>query len=166
MLIKPFAVLVNPAIIWAVIMLAFPILWLVGISLVNAQIFFAPSYLLTTARLGYLSAGPVIGGVIACVLCGWLSDFVAKTMSRRNNGIYEPEFRLLLIAGLALVSAIGYFLFGNLITEGTSVVGIVAIFALTSAGPQFAAVNVGTYIVDAFRDISTPVFIITVRRSV
>jgi hypothetical protein len=57
LLITPFLTLVNPAVIWAIITLAFPVLWLVGLSLVIAQIFAGPPYSLDPTQLGYMWAG-------------------------------------------------------------------------------------------------------------
>jgi hypothetical protein len=159
--LRPFFILCNPAVIWAVITLAFPVLWVVGISFVIAQIFSAPPYLLTTVQLGYLSAGPVVGGTLACLLVGAISDPIVKRISRRNGGVYEPEFRLVLMLGLFFFSALGYFLFGNLIVEGKSAAGMAAIWGVIIVTVQFAAVVVGTYMVDAYREISVEVFIIS-----
>jgi hypothetical protein len=161
MVVRPFFILLNPAVVWAVVLIAFPTLWLVGISFVIAQIFSAPPYLLNTTDLGYLSAGPVVGGTLGCILCGWISDPIVKYISRRNNGTYEPEFRLVIMVFATLCSVIGYFLFGNLIVQGKSAVGIAAIWAIMVASVQFVTVAVGSYMVDAFRNISIEVFIIS-----
>jgi hypothetical protein len=64
MVVRPFFILLNPAVLWSVISIAIPTLWLVGFSFVIAQIFSAPPYLLNTQQLGYLSAGPVVGGTL------------------------------------------------------------------------------------------------------
>ncbi|KAH8645576.1 major facilitator superfamily domain-containing protein [Ilyonectria robusta] len=161
MLTRPFFVLINPAVAWSILMVSFCSVWVIGISLVIAQIFSAPPYLLNTAQLGYIAFGPVIGGSIGCIICGALSDPVARWMTKRNNGIYEPEFRLPLMLLLPFVSTIGYFLFGNLITEGKSPVAAAAMWGVVFVSVQVAAVSTGAYIVDAFRDISVEAFIIS-----
>lgn len=160
LIIRPFAILMNPAVIWAVITLSFPVLWVVAISFVIAQIFGSPPYLLTTAQLGYLSAGPVVGGTLGCLLCGWIADPIAKWITRKNSGVYEPEFRLVLIIGVVIFSALGYFLFGNLISEGKSPAGMAAVWSIIIVTVQFVAMTVGTYMVDAYRDISVEIFVI------
>lgn len=153
--------MINPAVIWAVLLLSFPTLWLVGINVVIAQIFASPPYLLDAADLGYLSAGPLVGGTLGCLLCGFIADPIIKWISRRNHGVYEPEFRLLLIFGLAFFSTLGYFMFGNLIGQGKSPAGMAAIWSVIVVTIQFASMAVGTYMVDAFRNISVEVFIMT-----
>jgi hypothetical protein len=160
MLIRPFFCLLNPAITWAILIVAFASVWVIGISIVIAQIFSAPPFLLNTAQLGYIGAGPTVGGFLGCILCGALSDPIARFFTRRNNGIYEPEFRLPLMALLPVVSTIGYFCFGNLITQGKSPVAASAMWGLVFVAVQVAAVSTGAYIVDAFRDISVEAFII------
>lgn len=144
MIIRPFFLLINPVVAWSILIVSFCSVWVIGISLVIAQIFSAPPYLLNTAQLGYIAFGPVVGGSIGCILCGALSDPVARWMTRRNNGIYEPEFRLPLMLLLPIVSTIGYFLFGNLITEGKSPVGAAAMWGVVFVSVQVAAVSTGT----------------------
>jgi len=100
MIVRPFFLLVNPVVSWSILIVAFSSVWVIGISLVVAQVFSAPPFLLNTAQLGYISAGPTVGGFLGCILCGALSDPVARWLTRRNNGIYEPEFRLPLILPL------------------------------------------------------------------
>ncbi|KPM34784.1 hypothetical protein AK830_g11791 [Neonectria ditissima] len=174
MLTRLFFIWINPAVTWSILMVSFCSVWVIGISLVIAQIFSAPPYLLNTAQLGYIAFGPVISGSIGCIICGALSDPVARWMTKRNNGIYEPEFRLPLMLLLPFVSTIGYFLFGNLITEGKSPVAAAAMWGIVSSralepaaflvvffSVQVAAVSTGAYIVDSFRDISVEAFIIS-----
>lgn len=57
LILTPIGTLANPATIWAVITLAFPVLWLVGLMLVIAQIFSVPPYNLDPTQLGYMWAG-------------------------------------------------------------------------------------------------------------
>jgi hypothetical protein len=84
MLIRPFFCLLNPAITWAILIVAFASVWVIGISIVIAQIFSAPPFLLNTAQLGYIGAGPTAGGFLGCILCGALSDPIARFFTRRN----------------------------------------------------------------------------------
>jgi hypothetical protein len=147
LLLTPFGTLVNPAVIWALITLAFPVLWLVGLSLVIAQIFAGPPYSLNPTQLGYMWAGrkfcapllatrtdstsAIVVGFLTSAFAGPMSDWSAKWLSRRNGGKYEPEFRLFLVSGIAVFCGLGYCLFGYLISKGVSVVAISVVFGLT-----------------------------------
>lgn len=159
LILSPLLIIYNPAVIWASITIAFPVLWLVGITVVVAQIFSSPPYSMSPKDIGYLSAGPIVAGMLANIVIGSLSDWSVKLLSRRNRGLYEPEFRLFIVVGLFICAAIGYFLIGYLISEQSSTVGISVAYGITLAGCQFSAVAVGTYIVDAYRAISVDVFI-------
>ena len=160
MIVSPFLILTNAAVLWSTLTISFPVLWIVGISLVIAQIFSVPPYSLTPTQIGYMSTGPLISGLFANLMCAIISDWSVKWLSRKNNGIYEPEFRLFLIIGLVVSAALGYYLFGYLISEGSSVVVISVIYAIITGGAQFAAVCVGAYMVDAYRALSVDIFII------
>ncbi|KAK3326925.1 major facilitator superfamily domain-containing protein [Cercophora scortea] len=159
--IDPILVLGNPTAIWAVMLASFPTLWLVAINLLIAQIFSAPPFLLTTRQLGYMSAGPAVGGTIGSIITGLLSDPLIKYMSRKNKGVYEPEFRLLLVAPAVALSAIAYFMFGSFVEQGKSPVVMATLWGIAVAALQFIMMAVGTYCVDAYRASSVEIFIAT-----
>ena len=161
MILRPIFVLINPVVSWSILVIGFTSVWVIGISFVVAQIFAAPPYLLDAAQLGYIAAGPVVGGVLGCILCGWVSDPIVRWISRRNNGVYEPEFRLPLMAGVPISCGIGYFLFGYFAANGASAVGSAAMWGVAFVSVQMAQVSAGAYLVDAFRKISVEIFIIT-----
>jgi hypothetical protein len=158
--LSPLLISYHPAALWAAATICFPVLWLVGIGVVLAEIFSAPPYSLTAKGIGYLSTGPIVAAVLANLFIGLISDWSIKTLSHRNGGIYEPEFRLFIVIGLFAFSAIGYFLFGYLIVANASTIAISTAYGLTIASCQFSAVAAGTYIVDAYRAISVDVFIL------
>ncbi|KAH9205816.1 major facilitator superfamily domain-containing protein [Leptodontidium sp. 2 PMI_412] len=167
LIIKPFWVLLNPIVLWSVILVAFTTVWVVIISFTIAQAFYGPPYFLTVAQQGYMGAGPVVGGFLGCIACGLICDPLARYLAKRNHGkfhsnfIYEPEFRLPMMIFVPIVSGLGYFLFGNLIEQGQTPVAASVMFGLVFVSVQFTAVSTGAYIVDAFRDISVEVFIIS-----
>lgn len=161
LLIAPFLTLANPAVVWAVLVMAFPILWVVAVNLLIAQIFSSPPYLLSTAELGYISAGPAVGGLLGSILCGLISDPIIKWLSRKNNGVYEPEFRLIPIIPAIALAAIAYFPFGSFVTSKKSPVIMATLWGVATASVQICISVVGGYIVDAYRSQSVEIFIIT-----
>lgn len=159
--IRPVYVLLNPVVLWSILVISFTSVWIIGVSILIAQIFAPPPFLLDTAQLGYMGAGPVIGGLLGCIICGSVSDPIARWLTRRNNGTYEPEFRLPMIVGMPVISAISYFLLGNLINGGYSAIVASALWGLAFVTVQIAAVATGGYVVDAFRNVSVEIFIIS-----
>lgn len=158
---QPFLVLYHPAVIWAILLFSFPVLWLVAFKLLIAQIFVAPPYSLDTAQLGYMSAGAVVGGTLGSLLCAILSDPMIELFARKNGGLYEPEYRLFLV-GLALVLTIAaYFPFGFMIRDGVSAVAVSTMYGIATAAGQICMAAVGAYIVDAYRYVAVEVFVVT-----
>ncbi|KAJ5152553.1 uncharacterized protein N7482_009031 [Penicillium canariense] len=159
MTLRPAIVLLNPVILWAVLIIAVTQLWSVCTAFLIAQIFGPPPYLLNTAQVGYIGAGPIISIIVCCILYGIMADPLAKALAKRNNGIFEPEFRLVPMIISPILSSLGYFLFGNLIAKGVTPIGASAVWALSSGSIIFIGNPLSNYLVDAFRDSSVEVFI-------
>lgn len=159
--IQPFLILWNPVAVWAVVLFAFPVFWLVAFNLLIAQIFSAPPYLLNTAELGYMSAGAVVGGILSSMLCAAVSDPMIEFFARRNGGIYEPEFRLFLIIPALILTIVAYFPFGYMIRDGKSPAAISTMYGVATAAGQTCMAVVGAYAVDGYRDISVEIFVLT-----
>ncbi|KIW88444.1 uncharacterized protein Z519_11013 [Cladophialophora bantiana CBS 173.52] len=160
MIIKPLIILINPVVLWAVLFLALTQVFILGLAFTLAQVFGVPPYSLNTAQLGYMLAGPMVGGFLGCLVCGLASDPAVRWASKINGGVYEPEFRLWLSIGTPLLSALGYFLFGNMTEQGKSPVAISVIFGITFGSVQFSVNSISTYLVDGFRNISIETFIL------
>ncbi|KAH9204674.1 major facilitator superfamily domain-containing protein [Leptodontidium sp. 2 PMI_412] len=160
MCIRPFMVMLNPCILWAIVFIAFTQLWNVVTSLVIAQIFSPPPYLLNTAQIGYMQTGPMVLGFLTCIFCGAFSDRICIYLSKRNHGVYEPEFRLLL-NGLAPIFCSGWFLFGHFTEAGVSPVAASAFWGIGFVSSMICLNAVGTYLVDAFRDTSIEIFVMS-----
>lgn len=161
MVTRPFFVLANPIVLWACLTIALIQVWAVCLSLVIAQAFSGSPYFLSIAQQGYMSGGPAVGGFLGCIACGLMCDPLARFFTRKNKGIYEPEFRLPMLSVIPVISTVGYFLFGNLIEKSASPVGASAMYGLIFVSIQFAAVSIGTYVVDAFRDVSIEIFVMS-----
>ncbi|KAG5759343.1 hypothetical protein H9Q72_012532 [Fusarium xylarioides] len=76
-----------------------------------AQILVQPPYNFNGKLLGYVQLVQIIDCLLAVPLLGYGSDIICKFMSRRNKGVFEPEYRLLVLiipAACAIISAIVY----------------------------------------------------------
>ncbi|KAJ6066787.1 uncharacterized protein N7446_003824 [Penicillium canescens] len=118
-------------------------------------------YQLSAAQIGYMSAGPFIGGAIGCTLVAQTSDRLAVWMAKRNNGIYEPEFRLPLVI-FAFISAGGLFGFGATAQAHGSIYLVDFMWGLTLAGISFAVGSCSAYAIDAFGNMSNEIFVANV----
>jgi MFS family permease len=161
LIIAPITICIYPATLWSAVTLSFATAWQVVVSFVLSEVFSAPPFSLSTAQIGYIYAGPVSGALIGAAICGMLSDRVAEICARKNNGIYEPEFRLFLVVGIAFFMGLGFFLFGILIEAGKSPVVAAVAWGISLIGFQFCSTAIGTYMVDGYERISIEVFIIS-----
>ena len=86
-LLGPFITLLNPAACYAIICSGLLNSWYVGSAIILAGIFAGPPWMYGPSSIGYLGAGPFIGGMLGSIFVGWLSDPVIKWISKKNNGI-------------------------------------------------------------------------------
>ncbi|KAF4985633.1 hypothetical protein FGRMN_11143 [Fusarium graminum] len=76
-----------------------------------AVILVQPPYSFSPELLGYVQLVQVLDCLIAVPILGYGSDIICRFMSRRRNGVFEPEYRLLVLiipAAAAIISAIVY----------------------------------------------------------
>ncbi|KAK7409635.1 hypothetical protein QQX98_008150 [Neonectria punicea] len=159
--LQPFYLIANPVVCWAVVLNGFAQLWNVVVSFALAQIFSPPPYLMDSARLGYLNTGPIVAGLVSSLVCGLVSDHIAVFISKRNNGVFEPEFRLLLLLIAPIFSSVGFFLFSKLAEEGKSPILISFVWGLAFVSTQVIGTATGGYLVDAYREVDVHIFVLS-----
>ncbi|KAL2837822.1 major facilitator superfamily domain-containing protein [Aspergillus pseudodeflectus] len=154
----PFLCLTNLIALWTVVMTGVMTSTFVAMSYVAAQLFSPPPYSLSVAAVGYLSTGPFLGGAIGFALVAKLTDPLIIWMSKKNNGVYEPEFRLLLVA-FAFAATAGLFAYGTVAESQGDIYLIAFIWGLTLVGISFVIGPCSSYAIDAFRDMSNEVLV-------
>ena len=151
LLFRPFPLFFHPAVLWACLTQGTLIGWTVMIGVVLAAIFLGPPLWFNEVKTGYMYAGPFIGAILGFVLSGLLSDWSTRFMIRRNKGIYEPEFRIVLVFAQLIFGCAGLYGFG---ITGAKVAKYGwfwpdFFFALEVMGMILGAVASALYIVDA-----------------
>ncbi|OAP54792.1 hypothetical protein AYL99_11240 [Fonsecaea erecta] len=158
LLLAPFAVVLNLAVLWILIINSMYVVLYVVIAFCLAQLFAPPPYLLSPASIGYLSLGPFVGGILGSVIMGTLSDPFIKWCARRNRGVYEPEYRLIPCV-LGVCSGAGLMLFGHLVSEGKSPYACATVHGLMLFGVMFLCIGTSNYALDAYRGMANEIFI-------
>ncbi|KAH8603088.1 MFS general substrate transporter [Bisporella sp. PMI_857] len=160
LLLRPFPLFAHPAILWACLVQGTMIGWTVFIGVVLGALFIGPPMFWTEVDTGYAYTGAFIGAVLGFVIAGALADWSAKFMTRKNGGIYEPEFRIVLVIPQLIFGCAGLFGFGivtnRLIDFHWSVP--IAFFGMEVGGMVIGAVAASLYIVDAHRDLAIEAF--------
>jgi hypothetical protein len=155
LLLRPFPLFAHPAIMWACLIQGTMIGWTVFIGIILAAIFLGPPLFWTEVKTGYAYTGAFIGAVAGFLVAGGLADWSAKFMTRRNGGIYEPEFRIVLVIPQLVFGCTGLYGFG--VTASRLIdfphVTPMVFFGLEVMGMVIGAVAASLYIVDAHREL-------------
>lgn len=158
LLMAPFAVVLNLAVSWILVINSMFVVLYVVIAFCLAQLFAPPPYLLSPASIGYLSLGPFVGGALGSLIMGALSDPFIKWCARRNKGVYEPEYRLIPCL-VGVVSGVGLMLFGHLVSTGASPYACATVHGLMLFGVMFVCIGTSNYALDAYRGMANEIFI-------
>ncbi|KAI1814748.1 major facilitator superfamily transporter [Poronia punctata] len=158
LLFRPFPLFTQPAFLWAALIQGTMIGWTVFIGVILAAIFLGPPLFWDEVQTGYAYTGPFVGALIGFITAGVFADWSAKTLTRLNGGIYEPEFRIFLVIPQFVFGVMGLFGFaataqGTLEGRFHWVVPII-FFGFEVAGTVVGAVAGSLYIVDAYRDLA------------
>ncbi|KAF8863362.1 MFS general substrate transporter [Acephala macrosclerotiorum] len=158
--LRPFPLFAHPAILWACLIQGTMIGWTVFIGIILAAIFLGPPLFWDEVNTGYAYTGAFIGAIIGFLIAGILADWSARYMTRKNNGIYEPEFRIILVIPQLIFGCAGLYLFGVTSATLTHYSWVLPVFAfgLEVGGMVIGAVASSLYIVDAHRDLAIEAF--------
>lgn len=138
------------------------------LNLTQTQNFAAPPYNWSSQSIGFTNFAVLAGAMIGLATAGPFSDWVSTRATKRNNGVREPEMRL-----IAMIPYILIMYLGNIIVS----IGyerkwrweIIVIIGYTCAGIQVAALPgiVSTYAVDSYKPVAGSLFVaITVNKNV
>ncbi|KAL9020459.1 MAG: hypothetical protein Q9185_002334 [Variospora sp. 1 TL-2023] len=154
--LRPFPLFFHPAVLWACLIQGTLIGWTVMIGVVLAAIFLGPPLWFSEVETGYMYTGPFVGAVIGFIISGLLADWSTKFMIKRNKGVYEPEFRIVLVAAQLVFGCVGLYGFGITAQDVGRYGWFVPdmFFAFEVAGMVMGAVSSALYIVDAHPGIN------------
>lgn len=160
LILRPFPLFFQPAILWACLIQGCMIGWTVFIGIILAAVFIGPPNWWDEVRTGYAYTGAFLGAFIGFIIAGALADWSAKFMTRKNNGVYEPEFRIILVIPQLVFGCTGLYLFGVTAARMVDYSWVLPIFGfgLQVGGMVIGAVAASLYIVDAHRDIAIEAF--------
>lgn len=115
-----------------------------------------PPLFFNEVQAGYMYTGAFIGALLGFILAGIMSDTVVRFMAKRNGGVYEPEFRLVLVIPQLIFGCAGLYGFGitSAAAERFGWFWPDFFFALEVMGMVLGAVASALYIVDAHREIA------------
>ncbi|KAI1610620.1 major facilitator superfamily domain-containing protein [Exophiala viscosa] len=160
MVVASVAILLNVGCLYQIVMTGLIIAWYVAVAITSGVIFASPPYLLGSATIGYMSAGPLIGGFFGALFPFFTAEPLVKFMTKRNRGVYEPEFCLLPVMSIGMVCAVaGLAGWGRVVSQGASIYLVCFLWGVMLFGMTTIASFCTQWSLDAYRQHSTELFI-------
>lgn len=151
-MLRPFILYTYPSILWSAAVYACSVGWLIVISESVAVIYREhDSYEFTALQTGLVYISPFVGGVLGTAVAGKLSDIVVQKMAARNNGVYEPEFRLVMALPIAITTIMGLMGFGWSAQVKDAWIVPTVFFGIVSFGCSLGSTTAITFCVDSYR---------------
>jgi hypothetical protein len=154
-IVQPFPLLLFPSVVFSTIVHGAFMSWLIMSGLLKFQVMAYPPYNLKPDMLAYINLPGSVVNLFTAIFSGLFSDWLIKFMSRRNKGVYEPEFRLLLMLPAAIFSTMAFLLLGRAYEYKWSVGKIIACGLCFHISVPFATNASMTYIYDTQRTTTT-----------
>jgi hypothetical protein len=151
-MLRPFILFAYPSVLWSTLTYSFSIGWLIVISESITAIYRSPeTYNFSALQAGLIYVSPFIGGVLGTAVAGKISDIVVRYLSRKNDGVYEPEFRLVMAVPVAFTTCIGLMGFGWSAEERDAWIVPTVFFGIVSFGCSLGSTTAITFCVDSYR---------------
>lgn len=109
-----------------------------------------PPYEFSASQIGLMSLAPFIGQTLGSIIVGPLSDYVALRLSKRNNGIYEPEFRFYCFLPFIPFQCGGAWYFANALADGRHWSHVAVAYGICNFGSAPLMSLSLTYMLDAY----------------
>jgi len=158
---SPFYVFLFPIIFWAGLNVAGPANLLLFWNLTESAVLSNPPYNWSPGAVGYSNFAFVIGGMLGLVTAGPFSDWVAKQMTKRNNGVREAEMRLPALIPYFITTIIGIVV-GGLAYERQWKWQLILVFGYGLTGLSVTTVPTIAiaYAVDCYKPIAGEIMVV------
>jgi len=153
--LRPFILFAYPAVLWAALVYSLSVGWLIVLSESISDIYRdRDSYNFSALQSGLVYLSPFIGGILGTAVAGKVSDVIVRAMARRNGGVYEPEFRLVMGLPIAISTAIGLMGYGWSAEERNNWIVPTVFFGVISFGCSLGSTTSITFCVDSYRQFA------------
>jgi hypothetical protein len=150
--LRPFILFAYPSILWSSLVYALSIGWLIVLSESVSTIYISrDTYNFTSLQAGLVYISPFVGGILGTAVAGKVSDVIVRYLSRRNGGVYEPEFRLIMAIPITISTVIGLMGYGWSAQERDAWIVPTVFFGVISFGCSLGSTTAITFAVDSYR---------------
>ncbi|KAK4942089.1 hypothetical protein LTR10_018125 [Elasticomyces elasticus] len=150
---RPYLMIVYPAIIWAMITYSLALAWQISSNTVTSFIFQPPPYSWSPSLNGLINIPAMIGNLVGAYVGGHLTDQWARRWARQHDGIFIAESRLVLLIVPGLLVPTGLLMFGfGAERQLHWIVMFIGYGLLASCN---AAASIGmTYVMDSYYEVA------------
>lgn len=122
----------------------------------------APPYSWAQENVSFATTGQIVASAVGLPLFGWGSDWTVKYLSRRNNGIHQPQYRLVTLVFPTIVGVLASILFGQAAAHPERLHWFAIVFGLNAYYFAFAGANQTgiTYALDAYPTRAGPALVV------
>ncbi|KAH7162693.1 major facilitator superfamily domain-containing protein [Dactylonectria estremocensis] len=153
MFVRPFVLIFLPPVLWAALIQAVTIGFLVAVSS-NIGAAFDAAYEFEAYQSGLCFVSAIIGSLLGIPAGGHFGDKVADYLTQRNGGIREPEMRLPVITLSMITTPMALVLYGVGIQHKLHwVVPSIGLGLLNFSITQAASISL-VYVIDAYRPVA------------
>ncbi|ORY90091.1 putative MFS transporter [Leucosporidium creatinivorum] len=157
--IRPFGLVLLPAVLWATLVFAGTIGFLVAITSNFSVALGAAPYNFTPLQSALCFVGGLVGGLVGIPVAGHFGDWVARRNTRLNDGIREPEHRLPAVYPHIVLGPLALILYGLGIEQGLHWMVPTLGLALLSFTIVGATNQAFAYAIDCFKPIAGEVVV-------
>jgi len=148
---RPLILFAYPAVLWSAVVYSLSVGWLIVLSETVATVYQHNPYNFTPLGTGLVYVSPLTGGILGTVVAGKVSDIIVRFMTKMNDGVYEPEFRLVMAIPVAVCTSLGLMGFGWSADVGDKWIIPTFFFGVISFGCSLGSTTAITFCVDSYR---------------
>ncbi|KAK5136176.1 hypothetical protein LTR08_004013 [Meristemomyces frigidus] len=152
--IRPFPLILYPAVIFAFISYAVSLAWVVAINILNSFVLQAPPYSWKPSINGLINIPGLIGNLLGAWLGGWVVDQYSNWRSKKNGGVFQPETRLHLLWIPAIIVPAGCLAFGYGVAEELHWTALFFGYGMVAVGLTAVPVATMTYVSDCYLPVN------------
>ncbi|KAJ8523070.1 hypothetical protein ONZ45_g448 [Pleurotus djamor] len=145
--LKPFPFLLSPITFFIFLVHGMQTVWLSLMPICSSTIF-TLEYGFNASQIGLTNLGGIVGIVLAMLVSGPLTDWGTVWLSKRNKGIYEPEFRIIFITTM-LFGVFGYAGWAVGTSHNMPWIGAVACITMANFSMVVSGAAAVTYLLDS-----------------
>ncbi|KAL4924822.1 major facilitator superfamily domain-containing protein [Aspergillus undulatus] len=159
---QTFELLLFPNVFWALCLNGLTIGTNIAIGTTYANILHAPPYNWPNSSASYVNCGQIVVALLALPLLGHGSDWIAQYFAKRNNGLHEPETRIISLIFPIIVGTFTVDIYGQAGQYPEQYHWFVYVWAVAAYYFCFVGANIVaiTYLLDSYPARAGPLLVI------